>query len=389
MALAALAQAVAGLGPVMLERLEGLVAIESGSHHGPGIDAAGDRLEALWRGLGFIAARKNIGAAADLRCFNRSAGAPGRLLILGHLDTVWPAGTTADWPFATAGNTATGPGIGDMKAGLIMAHAAIEALLAVRGRMPGEIRMLLVPDEELGSPRSRPHIEAAAEWADWVLVMEPARPDGAVIAARGAVGALIATAEGTSAHVLNRATGASAVSHLADKIAALEALTDPALGTSVSVGIIRGGDARQVIPRQCELHIDLRAPTAVAAEALLAQVNHILAAPGIQGVTVTCAGGITRPAFPTSASAGIFPRAARIAAELAIPYGATTTQGGSDGSFAAALGRPTLDGLGPICLDTCSRRERILLPSLHDRTVLLAALIADLAANPESPPAWH
>jgi glutamate carboxypeptidase len=249
--------------------------------------------------------------------------------------------------------------------------------------------MLLVPDEELGSPASRPHIEAEAEWADWVLVMEPARPDGAVIAARGAVGALYATAQGTSAHVLNRATGASAISHIAGKIPALEALTDATAGTGISIGIIRGGDARQVIPRHCELHIDLRAPTAAAAETLIAQVTEILASPGIPGVTVTLSGGITRPAFPQSASAALIARAVRIAAELAIPYRATTTQGGSDGSFAAALGRPTLDGLGPICLETCSRRERILLPSLHDRTVLLAALIADLAANPESPPAWH
>jgi len=389
MALAALAQAVASLRPAMLERLQTLVAIESGSHNGPGIDAAGDRLEALWRGLGFIAARQRIGAAGDLRRFNRGTGAPGRLLILGHLDTVWPAGTTADWPFAITADTATGPGIGDMKAGLIMAHAAIEALLAARAKMPGEIRMLLVPDEELGSPASRPHIEAEAEWADWVLVMEPARPDGAVIAARGAVGALYATAQGTSAHVLNRATGASAISHLAGKIPALEALTDATAGTGISIGIIRGGDARQVIPRHCELHIDLRAPTAAAAETLIAQVTEILASPGIPGVTVTLSGGITRPAFPQSASAALIARAVRIAAELAIPYRATTTQGGSDGSFAAALGRPTLDGLGPICLETCSRRERILLPSLHDRTVLLAALIADLAANPESPPAWH
>jgi glutamate carboxypeptidase len=389
MGLAALAQAVASLRPAMLERLQTLVAIESGSHNGPGIDAAGDRLEALWRGLGFIAARQRVGATGDLRRFSRGTGAPGRLLILGHLDTVWPAGTTADWPFAITGDTATGPGIGDMKSGLVMAHAAIEALLAVRAKTPGEIRMLLVPDEELGSPASRPHIEAEADWADWVLVMEPARPDGSVIAARGAVGALYATAQGTSAHVLNRGTGASAISHLAGKISALEALTDANAGTGISIGIIRGGDARQVIPRHCELHIDLRAPTAAAAETLLAQVAEILASPGVPGVTVTLSGGITRPAFPQSTSAALYARAARIAADLAIPYGATTTQGGSDGSFAAARGRPTLDGLGPICLETCSRRERILLPSLYERTLLLAALIADLAANLESPPTWH
>lgn len=357
----------------MLAQLAALVAIGSGSSDGAGIDRVGETLAHIWADLGFAQSRHDVGAAADLRVFSRRGSGRGRLLILGHMDTVWPAETAASWPFTCDDTTAAGPGIGDMKGGLVVAHAAIHALIEAGAKLPAEIRLLLVPDEELGSIHSRKMIEAEAQQADWVLVMEPARPDGSIIAGRGAVGALVAKAQGVSAHVLNRASGASAVRFLAERVALLEGLD------GVGVGILRGGEARQVVPPTCEMHIDLRAPDAATAAILLHRVEQILLPPQGSRVTCTLSGGITRPAFPRESSDALFARAARIAAELGIAYGAVVTQGGSDGSFAAHLGRPTLDGLGPVCFDTCSRQERIAIASLAERAAVFGALIAELA----------
>ncbi len=366
--------ALTGRRERMLAQLAALVGIGSGSADGAGIDRVGDYVARAWAELGFAQERHAVGAAADLRVLWRRGGGRGRLLILGHLDTVWPTEVAASWPFACDDDTASGPGVGDMKGGLVVAHAAVQALIEAGALLPAEIRLMLVPDEELGSVQSRARIEAAAREADWVLVMEPARPDGSVIVGRGAVGAVVARAEGVSAHVLNRVAGASAVRFLAERVAMLEALD------GVSVGILRGGEARQVVPPTCEMHIDLRAPDAASAEKLLAQVKQILVPP--EGLRVSCvlSGGVTRPAFPRGASDGLFARAARIAEGLGIAYGGLLTEGGSDGSFAAALGRSTLDGLGPVCFDTCSRRERILIGSLADRAAILGGLIAELAA---------
>jgi glutamate carboxypeptidase len=367
--------ALVGRRERMLAQLAALVAIGSGSLDGAGIDRVGDCIAGAWAELGFAQERHCVGAAADLRVLWRRGDGRGRLLILGHLDTVWPAEIAASWPFACDNEHAAGPGVGDMKGGLVVAQAAVQALIEAGALLPAETRLLLVPDEELGSVRSRALIEAEARVADWVLVMEPARPDGSIIVGRGAVGALVARAEGVSAHVLNRERGASAVRFLAERVAPLEALG------GVSVGILRGGDARQVVPPSCEMHIDVRAPDAASAEILLAQVKRILVPPAGSRVSCVLSGGITRPAFPRVASDALFGRAARIAEGLGIAYGGLVTQGGSDGSFAASLGRATLDGLGPVCFDTCSRRERILISSLADRAAILGGLIAELAES--------
>ncbi len=361
-----------------LAALEQLVAIDSGSYDPAGVDRVGDVLEAQWRAIGFSAERLPLPGFGARRVFSRTFGGHGRVLILGHLDTVWPAGTGADWQYREADGVAHGPGVGDMKGGLVMACEAVRALLDSGFDGVGEIRHILVPDEELGSAASRAWIEAEARSADAVLVLEPARASGAVVTGRGAVGAIIARATGVSAHTVNLAEGASALRALADVVAPLENLTDLGRGDIVNVGVLRGGDARQVVPPTAEMHIDLRARTGEAAASLLSRVMTILNASHDPKVTIAVSGGITRPAFPRSASTALYASAARAAATLGINYPAVESGGGSDGSFAAALGRPTLDGLGPICFDSCSRRERIVIDSLFDRAAILAALIADI-----------
>jgi len=370
--------AIASRRRASLAALEELVAIDSGSYDPAGVDRVGDTLEAHWQAIGFSTERLPLPGFGDRRIFRKTLGGHGRVLILGHLDTVWPAGTVADWPYREEEGLAHGPGVGDMKGGLVMACEAVRALLETGFDGVGEIRHILVPDEELGSAASRAWIEAEAGAADIVLVLEPARANGAVVVGRGAVGAIIMRATGISAHTVNLAEGASALRALADMVAPLESLTDLGRGNIVNVGMLKGGDARQVVPPSAEMHIDLRARTGEAVERLLSRVMDILRTPQGPRVTIEIGGGITRPAFPRSASAALYASAARAADALGIDYPAVESGGGSDGSFAAALGRPTLDGLGPVCFDSCSRRERIVIDSLFDRATILAALIADL-----------
>src|SRR5882757_3760538 len=250
-------QAVATRRGEILATLRELVGIDSGSYHAAGVDRVGDVLEQEWRALDFSCERYPLAGFGARRMFRRRFGGRGRVLIVGHLDTVWPSGSCGDWPYAEADGLAHGPGVGDMKGGLVMACEAVRAL--VRSGFDGleEIRHILVPDEELGSAGSRAWIEDQARGADAVLVLEPARASGAVVAARGAVGALVVRARGVSEHTMNLHEGASALRVLADRVASLENLTEFGRGTLVNVGLLKGGDARQVVPAAAEMHIDL------------------------------------------------------------------------------------------------------------------------------------
>jgi glutamate carboxypeptidase len=364
---------MAGRLPAMLRRTAELVAIDSGSYDAAGVNRVTDLVAADLAALGFAVTRSPLAARGDRMAARLRPGARPVVLVLGHADTVWPAGTAAQWPCACEGEARlSGPGAGDMKCALVMAVHAIELAAPA---FPGEIRFALVPDEELGSPGSRDWIEEQAAGADLCLALEAGKPDGGVIAARGAVGAMIVTARGRTAHCTEPG-GASVLRALAPLVGTLESLSDPAAGTQCSVGVLRAGTARQVVPDHGELHLDLRAPTTAACEFLAGQVRAAVAAAAVPGVQVTVTGGVTRPAFPLSASE----RPARLAASLLAaagrPLRTVTERGGSDASFVAALGVPTLDGLGPVCHDSCSRRESVDIASVTERGALLAGLIA-------------
>ena len=369
--------------PALLAALERLVNTDSGSYHPSGVNAVIDIVAAELSTLGFSIERTPIAGRGDQMTARCSFGNGGpRLLILGHADTVWPAGTVAEWPFARVGDRLTGPGVGDMKGGVISAVFALKCLLARGLQGFGSCTFLLVPDEELGSPQSRAWIEEEARRADICLTLEPCRPGGGVVTARGAVGAVIVRAAGVSAHCAAAPEkGASAVRALAGLVAELEALSDHAKGISASVGILRGGAARQVVPPDAELHLDLRAPDAESAQALLQSIRAIVTRPTFDPrVTLSMSGGIGRPAFPKRAGTEkLYSLAQTICAELGTPIFEVASRGGSDGSFAAALGIPTLDGLGPICHDTCSRRETVEIASIVPRAALLGSLMAAAA----------
>ena len=379
-----LLHALNGELPGILAMTERVVNIDSGSYDAAGVNAVIDVFAAFLRESGFEITRTSLAERGDQLTARISLGNGPRILVLGHADTVWPAGTVAEWPFHRDSDTITGPGVGDMKCNVVMAQHALRMLLHRGIAGIGAITMLIVPDEEIGSPQSRAWIEAEARTADVCLTLEPCRPGGGLVVGRGAVGALYVRARGVSAHVgVAREAGASAISALAPMVAALETLSDPKQGVFASVGIFRGGAARQVVPDLAELHVDLRARDQAGADHLLHEVRRIAAAPPVDSrVTVEVEGAFARPPFPTSdGTLKLYRRAQEICASLGIPAHDVVSAGGSDGSFAAALGVATLDGLGPITHDTCSRRERVELASIAQRGAVLASLIEAIGAG--------
>ncbi|MBX9749613.1 MAG: M20/M25/M40 family metallo-hydrolase [Roseococcus sp.] len=367
--------------PDILTMAERCVNIDSGSYMAGGVNAVIDIWAGMAAGMGFAVERTPLPGFGDQMTARLPLGGNGpRLLVLGHADTVWPAGIAAEWPFARDGDRITGPGVGDMKTNVVMALHAIRMLLAEKalGHL-ASITLCIVPDEEIGSPGSRAWLEAESRNADLCLTLEPCRPNGGMVVGRGAVGAFYLNATGITAHVGSaREKGASAVAALAALVAPLEALGDPANGLCATVGILRGGEARQVVPGSAEMHLDLRAPDDAAGEKLLEEVRAIAARPPADPrVTIAFRGGFTRPAFPTHEGTRVlFAKAEEFCATLGISVHQVVSRGGSDGSFAARLGVPTLDGLGPITHETCSRREWVEVPSIVTRGAVLAGLMA-------------
>jgi glutamate carboxypeptidase len=373
---------IAGKQQEMLDRLEHLVQIESWSSDKEGVDRAGKFMATELAKSGFAIERYRQDQVGDQIIARRGFKGKGRLLILGHLDTVWPTGTLQTWPFEiTADGFALGPGVGDMKGGLIVALTALEGLVACNCCRLEKITFLLVPDEEIGSPNSRQLIESEASRADWVLVMEPGRENGGVVTSRAVLGKFHLQAEGVSAHCgVDFERGASAVRELASKVEDLEMLAKPKKGILVNVGVFHGGEARQVIPAFAEMHIDFRAPNQTECDTLIAKIQRIALKTRNEKVSISLNGGQTRPEFPRSqGTLHLYRTAVVIADDMGMALPEVHTQGGSDGSFTAALGVPTLDGLGPISFDDCSRNERVVIDSLVPRAELMARLIAQVS----------
>ncbi len=360
----------------MLVETERLASIDSGSDTPEGVARVCELVGELLTSAGLTArAHPSGGLSATL-----ALGSGPKLLVVGHADTVWPAGTAVDWPPRVEGDMLTGPGVGDMKSCLVMAAHALATARSAGLDGIGEIEMLVVADEELGSVSSRGWIEDRARGAAACLGLEAGWPGGGVVVARGAVGALRLEAFGRSAHCAGHEDhGASAVSALAPLVMALEDLSRPGDEMIITVGLFRGGVARQVVPDAAQLAIDLRAPTIERAAAMLEQVQAVVERAGGGEVRLELTGGITRPAFAQSSSDELFALARRRAEQLGLALKPVSSRGGSDASFAAALGVPTLDGLGPICHDSCSRGERIEVESLAGRAALMALVIVDLA----------
>lgn len=360
-----------------------LTEIESGSFVVDGVNRVGDVIARELEPHGFTATRTSIGQdrgqALLLTKQLRDEGL--RVLILGHADTVWPEGTGAQWPVTRTSDKIDGPGFGDMKCALAMAVAAVQTV--ADQELPGiaSLSFALVPDEELGSVGSREWLLELGEHTDVCLTLEAGLDGGGFITSRGAVGAMILTAHGRTAHS-TEGTGVSAVAALAPLVEPLEELTVREERKMVTVGILRGGTARQVVPDHCELHLDLRAPDNDVADGIVREVHAQATRRESDGLRIDISGGVTRPALAQTKSDPIYDRAARYSQEFSLPAYRVAETGGSDASIVCVNAPYFLDGLGPIAYKQCSREEWVDPKTILPRTKVLAALLLDLGDAP-------
>lgn len=304
----------------------------------------------------------------------RFEGEP-RVLVLGHFDTVWPLGTIDRWPFAVENGKATGPGIFDMKAGLVQGLYAVAALPQREG-----IEILFNSDEEIGSRSSQALIEEGARAARAVLVLEPSEK-GALKIARKGVASYVVEVTGRAAHAgLEPEKGANALIELAHLVLAIAEVARPEVGTTVTPSLGSAGTAANVVPAFGKFHVDVRAET----EEELDRVDKELGAhqPTVAGTKMNLIRRGRRSPLPESISSELFARASRIASELGLaPLQGTRVGGGSDGNITAALGVPTLDGLGAVGAGAHAEGEHIVVSTMPERAALVARLLEDLRAE--------
>ncbi len=324
----------------------------------------GDHLRATWQG------------AADRPT----------VVLVGHIDTVYPAGTVASRPFTMTGNRITGCGVTDMKSGILSGIYALRILRDLAIPLPN-VRYVVNTDEEVGSQTSRGLIEETAKGADAAYILEPGRAvgPGCVVTTRKGIGLYNLRVTGKAAHAGGEPwRGRSATLEMAHKIIALHALTTPGLsagnteGVSVNVGVMRGGSRRNVVAAEAYAEIDLRVPTAAAVAETEAAMRAIGAHATVPDTTAELTGGINRPPMErTEAQDRLLAIAGDILGGWDIPVEPIGTGGGSDGNFTAAIGTPTLDALGPMGGGAHSPEEYLDLSSLPERIALVASLIAE------------
>jgi glutamate carboxypeptidase len=365
--------------PWLLDMIEALVCLESPSGDAHAINRCAARLESRLSGQGGVVSRLPGGSAGDHVRAEFGSGTR-QVLLLGHIDTVWPVGTLARLPFRTAGGMLHGPGVFDMKAGLAMAALALRALAQSPGGLPGRVVLLATADEETGSAASRPAIEAEALRSAAVLVLEPALPGGALKTSRKGCGEFVLRIGGRAAHAgVEPEKGASAISELARQVPRIEALQDAAAGTTLNVGVIRGGSRPNVVAADAEAVIDVRVASAEEAARVTGSLRAL--APVDPRTRLAVAGGIDRPPMERSAGvAALFAIARAVAVELGHALEEGSTGGGSDGNLTAALGVPTLDGLGAVGGGAHADNEHVSIADLPWRAALLAGLLRRILA---------
>lgn len=376
----ALQRSVEKAHPAYLRELAELVNIDCGSYTPDGVNRVADAVSTSMQPLGFEVERLAHEAVdgqpqlGDL-LIGRISGDGPRLLLIGHMDTVFDAGTAAERPYRSAGDRAFGPGVTDMKAGLLAGLHAIGAL-QVNGHRPS-ITFVANPDEEIGSPFSTPIIRDLAPQHDVVLVLECARANGDIVSARKGIADFHLDLVGRAAHAgVEPEKGRSAILEAAHQVLALHALNGRWPTVTVNAGVIHGGTRPNVVPERCELQVDLRAATVDAFEAASAEVERLARAATIEGVSIELRRIAGHPPMEkTNASRRLVTLASSIAGELGFELRDAATGGASDANTTAALGIPTLDGLGPVGGDDHSVDEWLDLGSIVPRTTLLAGLI--------------
>ncbi len=307
------------------------------------------------------------------------AGAHGRkpILLLGHYDTVYSTGTLASMPWRESKGLVYGPGVFDMKGGIVQMMFAIRALRAT-GQLPRPITVLLVSDEEEGSETSRVITEKIAGRCETVLVCEPAGRGGALKTARKGVGGFTIRVSGVASHAgLDFEKGQNAILELSHQVQAVAAMTNLERGITLNPGIIRGGTRTNVVPSEAEAEFDLRIAGKVDGDVMMRKIR------ALRAVNKKCKlhieGGINRPPLERSPQVvALFRQAQAVAGQLGFSLSEIAVGGGSDGNFTAGMGIPTLDGLGAVGDGAHSPRESLVAAEMPRRAALLAGLIASL-----------
>jgi glutamate carboxypeptidase len=360
-----------------LEALRRIVEFESPTSDKAAVDRLIDHLESELQARGSAVERLVQPQYGDLLVARFGSG-DRPLHVMTHIDTVWPIGTIERMPWSVEGDIARGPGVYDMKAAVAMTLTALDILRdqAIEHR---PIVWTINTEEEVGSPVSRPVLEAEARKASTVLCLEPpVPPRGALKTQRKGVGMFELAIEGRAAHAgADHAAGISAIEELARQIQWLHSLTDYDAGTTVNVGVVEGGTKRNVVAAHASALIDLRVTTMAEAERVVPLI--LGAKPRIDGAQVTMTGGLNRPPMERSAAiVAAFERAREIGRLIEQDLTEGFTGGGSDGNFTAAIGAPTLDGLGCPGDGAHADTEHIIVSELAPRTALIAALLAEL-----------
>ncbi len=364
---------------VLLECLRRAVEIESPSQNKAAIDRMADFFAKEFERRGAkvkLLDHATAGSAVVAEFWGQARGQKP-ILVLGHLDTVWEIGTLARMPFRVKAGRAYGPGILDMKAGMIAGLWAVQALTALRITPSSPVRFFLNADEEVSSFAFREELLAEARRARAVLVLEPAAAQGAIKTARKGVGDFKVTAHGRSAHAgINPSAGVNAISELARQILRIEKLARPGRGLTVNVDVVEGGTRSNVIPELATAWVDVRVPTARDRELIERQMRALR--PVNREAKLEITGGVNRPPMERKMAIALFRKARELGRQMGLDLKEASTGGGSDGNFTAALGIPTLDGLGATGDGAHARHEHIIIRELPPRAALLAALLATL-----------
>ncbi len=365
----------------IVQTIHQLVEIESPSDNKDAVDRLGTLLAGRFEGLGGHTKFHRVQDFGDhLQVDFAGTGRGKPVLLLGHLDTVYPLGTLASMPCRVADGRLWGPGAFDMKSGIALMLHAIEALRAWHEDvLPRPVTVLLVSDEEVGSDTSRRITENLARKSAAVLVLEPSHgPKGAVKTARKGIGEYVLKVTGKAAHSgLDFEKGQSAIVELARQIVAIQKLIDLKRGLTLNIGAVQGGTRVNVIPAEASAVLDVR----VARKQDAAGINRKLRSlkPINRKCKLEISGGMNRPPMErTSSVAALYKKAAEIAKQMGWKLEEAAVGGGSDGNFTAGLGIPTLDGLGGVGEGAHATHESILISELPKRAALLAELIASV-----------
>jgi glutamate carboxypeptidase len=362
----------------MLAVLGEIVRLESPSDNKAAVDRLANYLQQRCRELGGdveVLSQEDFG---DVTVARWPGSGDDPILVMTHIDTVWPLGTIERKPFQVDGDVARGPGVYDMKASVAMMLEAL-TLLKENDVSHRPITWLINTEEEIGSPVSRPHIERLARESAYVLVLEPpVAPSGSLKTARKGVGMFTMHIKGLAAHAgADPEKGISAIQELANQIQYLHGLTDFELGTTVNVGVVSGGTARNVVSAEATALIDLRVTTMVEGERVVKAILN--SQPRLRGSEVSVEGGLNRPPMErTEMIAEAFKEVREIGSRLGLQLTEASTGGGSDGNFTAAIGATTIDGLGCTGDGAHAEHEHIELDGLCERTALLTELLSSL-----------